>query len=90
MTYLGVDKPGHRASGMFEIGRPNLDWVRLAKGHGSARHPGHVAGGFCQGTASEQLLRAEADADRGPGVDQRASACAASRAILSEFPARCR
>jgi acetolactate synthase-1/2/3 large subunit len=33
-SYLGVGKPGPRASGMFEIGRPDLDWVQLAKGMG--------------------------------------------------------
>jgi len=33
-SYLGVGKPGPRASGMFEIGRPDLEWVQLAKGMG--------------------------------------------------------
>jgi len=33
-SYLGVGKPGTRALNMFEIGRPDLDWVRLAKGMG--------------------------------------------------------
>jgi acetolactate synthase I/II/III large subunit len=33
-SYLGVGNPGTRALDMFEIGRPNLDWVRLAKGMG--------------------------------------------------------
>jgi acetolactate synthase-1/2/3 large subunit len=33
-SYLGVGKPGPRASAMFEIGRPDLDWVQLAKGMG--------------------------------------------------------
>jgi acetolactate synthase-1/2/3 large subunit len=33
-SYLGVGSPGPRASAMFEIGRPDLDWVRLAKGMG--------------------------------------------------------
>jgi acetolactate synthase I/II/III large subunit len=33
-SYLGVGSPGERARDMFEIGRPNLDWVRLAKGMG--------------------------------------------------------
>ena len=33
-SYLGVGKPGTRALDMFEIGRPDLDWVRLAKGMG--------------------------------------------------------
>ena len=31
---LGVGSPGPRASDLFEIGRPNLDWVSLAKGMG--------------------------------------------------------
>ena len=33
-SYLGVGQPGPRAMGMFEIGRPDLDWVHLAKGMG--------------------------------------------------------
>jgi acetolactate synthase I/II/III large subunit len=33
-SYLGVGSPGPRAAGMFEIGRPNLDWTLLAKGMG--------------------------------------------------------
>jgi acetolactate synthase-1/2/3 large subunit len=31
---LGVGNPGARALDMFEIGRPDLDWVQLAKGMG--------------------------------------------------------
>jgi acetolactate synthase-1/2/3 large subunit len=33
-SYLGVGSPGARARDMFEIGRPDLDWVQLAKGMG--------------------------------------------------------
>ncbi len=33
-SYLGVGNPGPRAKEMFEIGRPDLDWVHLAKGMG--------------------------------------------------------
>jgi acetolactate synthase-1/2/3 large subunit len=33
-SYLGVGNPGGRALDMFEIGRPDLDWVQLAKGMG--------------------------------------------------------
>lgn len=33
-SYLGVGTPGPRAREMFEIGRPDLDWVELAKGMG--------------------------------------------------------
>ena len=33
-SYLGVGNPGTRALDMFEIGRPDLDWVQLAKGMG--------------------------------------------------------
>ncbi len=33
-SYLGVGNPGTRALDMFEIGRPALDWVQLAKGMG--------------------------------------------------------
>jgi acetolactate synthase I/II/III large subunit len=31
---LGVGLPGKRAADLFDIGRPNLDWVHLAKGMG--------------------------------------------------------
>jgi acetolactate synthase-1/2/3 large subunit len=33
-SYLGIGTPGTRALDMFEIGRPDLDWVQLAKGMG--------------------------------------------------------
>lgn len=33
-SYLGIGTPGTRALDMFEIGRPTLDWVHLAKGMG--------------------------------------------------------
>lgn len=31
---LGVGPPGPRAADLFDIGRPTLDWVYLAKGMG--------------------------------------------------------
>lgn len=33
-SYLGIGEPGPHARDMFEIGRPDLDWVSLAKGMG--------------------------------------------------------
>ena len=33
-SYLGVGEPGPKAKELFEIGRPDLDWVHLAKGMG--------------------------------------------------------
>ena len=33
-SYLGSGDPGPRASNMFDIGHPDLDWVRLAEGMG--------------------------------------------------------
>lgn len=33
-SYLGAGSPGPRAASMFEIGRPDLNWVQLAKGMG--------------------------------------------------------
>jgi acetolactate synthase-1/2/3 large subunit len=33
-AYLGVGNAGARATAMFEIGRPDLDWTLLAKGMG--------------------------------------------------------
>jgi acetolactate synthase-1/2/3 large subunit len=31
---LGIGEPGEKALSMFEIGRPDLDWVNLARGMG--------------------------------------------------------
>jgi len=33
-SYVGVGSPGPNAKEMFEIGRPDLDWVSMAKGMG--------------------------------------------------------
>ena len=33
-SYLGVGNPGARASSMFDIGNPKLDWTHLARGMG--------------------------------------------------------
>jgi acetolactate synthase-1/2/3 large subunit len=33
-SYLGIGNPGPRASALFEIGSPDLDWPSLAKGMG--------------------------------------------------------
>lgn len=33
-SYLGIGSPGPRALDLFEIGRPDVDWVSLAKGLG--------------------------------------------------------
>ncbi len=33
-SYLGVGSPGPQAGAMFEIGRPDLGWVQMAKGLG--------------------------------------------------------
>ena len=33
-SYLGIGNPGPRAREMFEIGRPNLDWVHLSRSMG--------------------------------------------------------
>jgi acetolactate synthase I/II/III large subunit len=33
-SYLGIGEPGRQATEMFDIGRPDLDWVQLANGMG--------------------------------------------------------
>src|SRR5208282_1134152 len=33
-SYLGIGNPGRRALDLFEIDRPDLDWVHMAKGLG--------------------------------------------------------
>jgi acetolactate synthase I/II/III large subunit len=56
-SYLGIGSPGTRALDMFEIGRPNLDWVHLAKGMGVPGTRVTSLGGFAKalraGFASE-------------------------------------
>jgi acetolactate synthase I/II/III large subunit len=34
LAHVGAGNPGRRALDMLEIGRPDLDWVRLARGMG--------------------------------------------------------
>jgi acetolactate synthase-1/2/3 large subunit len=56
-SYLGVGEPGPRASDLFEIGRPDLDWVHLARGMGvpasRAETLDELAGGLKQGLKGE-------------------------------------
>ena len=33
-SYLGIGEPGRRAQELFDIGRPEIDWVSMAKGLG--------------------------------------------------------
>lgn len=33
-SYLGVGEPGEQAAKLFDIGRPDLDWVQMARGMG--------------------------------------------------------
>jgi acetolactate synthase I/II/III large subunit len=47
-SYLGVGDPGERASEMFDIGRPNLDWVHLAKGMGVPAERATTLEGFAK------------------------------------------
>jgi acetolactate synthase I/II/III large subunit len=47
-SYLGVGTPGARASEMFDIGRPDLDWVHLAKGMGVPAERATTLEGFAK------------------------------------------
>jgi acetolactate synthase I/II/III large subunit len=47
-SYLGIGSPGTRALDMFEIGRPDLDWVHLAKGMGVPGTRVTSLGGFAK------------------------------------------
>ena len=47
-SYLGIGIPGARALGMFDIGRPDLDWVHLAKGMGVPGTRVTSLGGFAK------------------------------------------
>ena len=47
-SYLGVGSPGQRALDMFEIGRPDLDWVHLARGMGVPATRVNSLGGFAK------------------------------------------
>jgi acetolactate synthase-1/2/3 large subunit len=61
-SYLGVGQPGLRARDMFEIGRPDLDWVELAKGMGVPGHRVNSLEGFANalregfGSAGPRLI----------------------------------
>jgi len=48
-SYLGVGNPGPRALDMFEIGRPDLDWVQLARGMGVPGTRVNSLEGFAKG-----------------------------------------
>jgi acetolactate synthase I/II/III large subunit len=50
-SYPGVGNPAGRALDMFEIGRPDLDWVQLARGLGSARRARRFLGKLRKGSA---------------------------------------
>jgi len=56
-SYLGAGGPGPCAAGMFEIGRPDLDWTLLAKGMGVSGVRVHSLDAFAKalraGLASE-------------------------------------
>jgi acetolactate synthase-1/2/3 large subunit len=47
-SYLGIGEPGPRALSMFEIGRPDLDWVKLAGGLGVPARRVTSLGGFAK------------------------------------------
>lgn len=55
--HLGIGEPGARAKGLFEIRRPDLDWVSLARGMGVE--------GFLPGSLEEfaQALRRGFESD---------------------------
>jgi acetolactate synthase I/II/III large subunit len=54
---LGIGEPGPRARDLFEIGRPDLDWVSLAKGMGVPANRAHsldeLVNALSRGYASE-------------------------------------
>jgi acetolactate synthase-1/2/3 large subunit len=47
-SYLGIGNPGTRARDMFEIGRPDLDWVQMAHGMGVPGTRATSLGGFAR------------------------------------------
>lgn len=47
-SYLGVGEPGPRARALFDIGRPDLDWVSLAKSMGVPGNRVHSLDEFVQ------------------------------------------
>ena len=55
LANVGAGTPGRKAADMLDIGRPDLDWVALARGMGVPREPRHhrrgvqqaVRGGAC-------------------------------------------
>jgi acetolactate synthase-1/2/3 large subunit len=64
-SYLGIGLPGPRALSMFEIGRPDLDWILLAKSMGipGSRAPSidSFAGALREGFASDGPMLIQVD-----------------------------
>ena len=71
-SYLGVGEPGRRALDMFEIGRPDLDWVHLAKGMGVPGTRVTSLEGFAQGAAGRNGKRG-AESYRGATLNLRSA-----------------
>jgi thiamine pyrophosphate-dependent acetolactate synthase large subunit-like protein len=72
--YLGVGTPGPRAAAMFEIGRPDLNWVALAQGMG-------VPGGRV--SSLDEFAKAPSGNGRG-WTDADRSAAVSANSIYSE------
>jgi acetolactate synthase-1/2/3 large subunit len=64
-SYLGIGLPGPRALSMFEIGRPDLDWILLARSMGvsGSRAPSidSFAGALREGFASDGPMLIQVD-----------------------------
>ncbi len=45
-SYLGIGEPGPRAADLFDIGRPALDWLSLAKAMGVPAYPANSLESF--------------------------------------------
>jgi len=48
LANVGAHNPGHKALDMLEIGRPDLDWVAMARGMGVDAARVHSAEEFCR------------------------------------------
>ena len=46
--HVGAGKPGHVATDMFSLQRPNLDWLALARGHGVEAGRAHDLDAFAR------------------------------------------
>ena len=62
---LGITETGKIAASLFDIGKPDLDWVKMAAGFGVPRRESRFSRGTC-GAAAARLSRTRTFSDSAP------------------------